>query len=45
MTIVKTITTITLEKKTKTKLESVGKKGQTFDDIVNDLLEKAELQK
>ena len=45
MVIMKTITTISIEKKTKNKLESIGKKGQTFDEIVNVLLEKAGLQK
>lgn len=39
------LTTIAITHKTRDKLAACGKKDQTFDDIVNDLLEKAGLQK
>jgi hypothetical protein len=39
------LTTIALTHKTRDKLAARGKKDQTFDDIVNDLLEKVCSQK
>ena len=35
-------TTIRIKRTTKSKLESVGHKGETFDDIINKLLENFE---
>ena len=34
--------TILIEKETRTKLRSVGHKGQTYNDIINDLLKRIE---
>jgi len=39
------LTTIALSHETRDKLAAIGKKNQTFDEIVNELLEKAGLQK
>lgn len=36
------LTTIALAHQTRDKLAALGKKGQTFDDIVNDLLKKVD---
>lgn len=33
--------TITIEKNTRNKLRSAGRKEQTYDDIINELLENA----
>ena len=35
-------TTITIKKETHQKLQSLGKKGQTFDDVVSELLQKGD---
>jgi hypothetical protein len=34
--------TIVVEKNTRTKLKSVGRKEQTYDDIINELLKRIE---
>lgn len=39
------LTTIALTHQTRDKLASLGRKGQTFDEIVNDLLKKVGIQK
>lgn len=36
----KNLTTIAIEKNTHNKLMEIGSKGETFDEIINELLEK-----
>lgn len=38
-------TTISVKKETKKRLEDKGKKGQTFDELINELIDKIEKQR
>jgi len=38
------ITTISVKKTTKSKLEKIGRFGQSFDDIIGELLQQRDLQ-
>jgi predicted CopG family antitoxin len=37
-------TTISLQRETKEKLRKLGSKGQTYDDVIRDLLERASIR-
>ena len=38
------LTTIAIKRRTKTKLESIGKKGDSFDDLITRLLKSGEVE-